>query len=76
MAEWYSVLGTLNILPGMFALGTTLPLIGVILATLVGTDLIRGWVRGVRRAGRVATVVAGVVLLLAGLNDTLVYWFL
>ncbi len=64
------------ILPGMFALGTTLPLIGVILAALVGTDLIRGWVRGVRRAGRVATVVAGVVLLLAGLNDTLVYWFL
>ncbi len=64
------------ILPGMFALGTTLPLLGVILAALVGTDLVRGWVRGVKRAGRVATVVAGVVLLLTGLNDTLVYWFL
>lgn len=62
--------------PPVFALGTTLPLLGLTGLLAVGASQATGYLGGLRRANRVAERVAGVVLVLAGLNDTFVYWFL
>ncbi len=61
--------------PPAFALGTTLPLLGLTGLLALGANQAR-YFRGLRRVNRVFGLVAGVVLVLAGLNDTLVYWFL
>ena len=62
------------VFPGVFALGTSLPLLAVALLLAFGSRG-HGYVRGVRRAhGWVRPIAAG-VLVLAGLNDTLTYWF-
>ena len=62
--------------PPAFALGTTLPLIG--LTALIGMGIGNGAGRfqGLRRVNRILGRGAGVVLLLAGLNDIFIYWFL
>ncbi len=62
--------------PPVFALGTTLPLLGLAGLLALGAGQAAGYVRGVRRANRLLERVAGVVLVLAGLNDTFIYWFL
>jgi cytochrome c biogenesis protein CcdA len=62
--------------PPAFALGTTLPLLGLAGLLALGAGQTAGYWRGLRRANRVFGWVAGVVLVLAGLNDTFVYWFL
>lgn len=61
--------------PPAFALGTTLPLLGLTGLLALGANRAR-YFRGLRRINRLLGLVAGVVLVLAGLNDTLVYWFL
>ncbi len=61
--------------PPAFALGTTLPLLGLTGLLALGANRAR-YFRGLRRINRLFGLVAGVVLVLAGLNDTLVYWFL
>ena len=62
--------------PGAFALGTTLPLLG--LAGLLGAGIgaTRGYLAGARRLDAGLRPLAAAVLVVAGLNDTLVYWFL
>lgn len=61
--------------PAAFAVGTTFPLLLATVALMVGVDTagatrrIPAWGPWLRRA-------AGVIFLLAGLNDTLLYWFL
>lgn len=61
--------------PAAFAVGTTFPLLLATVALTVGVDMaattrrIPAWRPWLRRA-------AGVIFLLAGLNDTLLYWFL
>lgn len=62
--------------PLVFAVGTTIPLL--VLASLVAlTDQMSSSVlRGFAAADRSIRPAAAVVLLLAGFNDTLVYWFL
>lgn len=62
--------------PPTFALGTTLPLLGLIGLLVIGVGQTKGYLQALRRANRVLERVAGVVLILAGLNDTFVYWFL
>ncbi len=67
------------LLPAAFALGTSLPLLTVAaLLTLrpesSGGGL--GYAKKVRRLDRWLRPAAGVILLLAGLNDTFVYWLL
>lgn len=67
--------------PAVFAVGMTLPLLGV--AWLVsgaregaaGPDAGGAYLRGLRRWNLVAAPVAGAVFVLAGLYDTVVYWF-
>ncbi len=62
--------------PGVFALGTTLPLLGLVGLLAAGVGATRGYLAGVRRLDAWLRPVAAVVLILAGLNDTVVYWFL
>ncbi len=62
--------------PPLFALGTGLPLLAFAGLFAGGSDLANRWMGRVSRFHRIATRVAGVVFILAGLNDTLTYWFL
>ena len=61
--------------PALFALGTGVPLL-LMLALLGQFGSKREVVGGMRRFNRALSVVAGVILLLAGLYDTLVYWLI
>ena len=61
--------------PGVFALGTTLPLLALVGLLAAGVKA-GGYLSAARRAGRWLQPAAGVVLVLAGLNDTFTYWFL
>jgi len=62
--------------PAVFALGTTLPLLGLAGLLAAGTSATRRYVVGARRVAVWLRPVAAGVLLLAGLNDTMTYWFL
>ncbi len=62
--------------PALFALGTGLPLLAFAGLFAAGSDLAQGWMRRVGGMHRVAARLAGIVFILAGLNDTLTYWFL
>lgn len=62
--------------PAVFALGTTVPLLALAGALRAGTGGLKGVLRGARRAGAWTRPAAGMVLLLAGLNDTMTYWLL
>lgn len=64
------------VFPAVFALGTTLPLLGLAGLLAAGVGATKGYVAGARRIEAWLRPTAGVVLLLAGLNDTLTYWFL
>lgn len=60
--------------PGVFALGASLPLLalaGLVTGGVAAADAAAGRLRWLERPLRLA---AGVVLLLAGFHDTLVYW--
>ncbi|MEK7715406.1 MAG: sulfite exporter TauE/SafE family protein [candidate division NC10 bacterium] len=62
--------------PGLFALGASLPLLaiaGLVAAGAGAAEVVAG---GMRRLERPVRVGAAVILLLAGLHDTLVYWAL
>lgn len=64
------------LLPGLFAVGTAVPL-GVFTALLlVGGGLGERYLAGGASLERWARRMAGAVFLLAGLNDTLLYWTL
>lgn len=61
--------------PALFALGTAVPVL--LILALLERGRPRGEVlSGVRRGGRWLNLAGGVVLVLAGLYDTVVYWFL
>lgn len=60
--------------PAFFALGTAVPLL-LMLALIGWVGQKREIIGGMRRFNRVLAVVAGAVLVLAGLYDTVVYWF-
>lgn len=61
--------------PAVFAVGTVLPLIAVAaLATIAGAGSIRGLHATSRRAALRLQPIAAAIILLAGLNDTWLYW--
>ena len=62
--------------PGLFALGTTFPLLVVAAAVGVGRGAAERAARGMARIHRAAGCAAGIVFVLAGLHDTLIYWWL
>lgn len=64
------------IYPGAFALGTALPLLGLAGLLTAGVGATKGYVAGARRLDAWLRPAAAVVLILAGLNDTVVYWLL
>jgi len=62
--------------PGLFALGASVPLLlatGVVAAGVAAIHQVTG---NLARIGRPVRVAAAVVLLVAGLHDTLIYWLL
>lgn len=63
--------------PVAFALGTSIPLLALGGLLVLGASSRRdAFLQSTRRVDRLARRVAGVVLVLVGLNDTFVYWFL
>jgi cytochrome c biogenesis protein CcdA len=62
--------------PGLFALGSSVPLL--VVAALLGASVgaVHRIVGGVRRWERPVRLVAALVLVVAGLHDTAVYWLL
>lgn len=62
--------------PGVFALGSTLPLLGLAGLLTVRAGATQAYMAGTRRVSAWLQPAAAIVFILAGLNDTLVYWFL
>lgn len=63
------------VFPALFALGTAVPVL--LILALLDRGKPKGEVLGeMRRGGRRLNLAGGVVLVVAGLYDTLVYWFL
>ncbi|HBY97076.1 MAG: sulfite exporter TauE/SafE family protein [Ardenticatenaceae bacterium] len=62
--------------PAVFALGTTLPLLGLAGLLSSGVGATRGYLARARRIDAWLRPAAAVVLILAGLNDIVTYWFL
>lgn len=62
--------------PGLFALGTVVPLLGAAAALSAGFGVAEALGGRMGRVQRVVGKVAGAIFILAGVNDTLTYWFL
>lgn len=63
------------LLPGLFALGTGMPLVLFAVVLSLGAGWTRGaWLRGTHRLDRSLRLFAGGLFLLAGINDTILYW--
>ncbi|MBI4013909.1 MAG: sulfite exporter TauE/SafE family protein [Candidatus Rokubacteria bacterium] len=62
--------------PGVFAVGTTLPLLAFTLLLAAGHEAAGGLIQRLKRSHGVVSRIAGVVFILAGINDTLTYWAL
>lgn len=61
---------------GLFAIGSSLPLLAVAVLATAGAGAIEGLVGSIGRLERPLRIAAAVVLVIAGLHDTLVYWML
>ena len=64
------------LIPGLFALGTSVPLLAYGGLLAMGSDLGERYLRRVARGHAPVRKIAGVIFLLVGINDTLTYWFL
>ncbi len=64
------------LVPGLFAVGTALPLLLYAGLLATGAEAAGAYARRLSRGHASARKVAGVIFLLAGINDTLIYWFL
>lgn len=64
------------LLPGFFAIGTMLPLAVFTALLLAGRQLADRYVGGASALDRWIRIVTGVVFLVVGVNDTLLYWTL
>ena len=62
--------------PALFAAGTALPLLAFAGLLAVGSGLAAGLVAGLKHSHRTVSRVAGMVFIVAGINDTLTYWAL
>lgn len=65
------------LLPAIFALGTTIPLIFFVLILVDSSELIKQrYFKKTKSLNRWLTKLAAIVFLLAGINDTFTYWFI
>ncbi|WP_170007189.1 urease accessory protein UreH domain-containing protein [Bacillus fonticola] len=65
------------LLPTVFAIGTTIPLIFFVLILVDSSDMIKQkFFKKTKSLNRWLTKVAAIIFLLAGINDTFTYWFL
>ncbi|MGE5306642.1 MAG: cytochrome c biogenesis CcdA family protein [Alphaproteobacteria bacterium] len=62
--------------PGVFAVGTALPLLIFAGLLVSGTGLGGKWTDQLKRHQRKVTGVSGAIFILAGVNDTLTYWLI
>lgn len=62
--------------PGVFALGTALPLIVFAGLLASGTEMSGTLVERLRRSRGLVSRISGAIFILAGINDTLTYWFI
>ena len=62
--------------PALFAVGTALPLLAVLGLLSLGGESLRHSARPIGRGQQVIGMLAGVLLIAVGLNDTVVYWLL
>jgi cytochrome c biogenesis protein CcdA len=62
--------------PGLFALGTTLPLHLLVAVAAVSAPSLRRYTSGVRGLDNWLRRIAGVVFIVAGANEVLLYWVL
>ena len=64
------------VFPGIFAVGTTLPLLAFAGLLAMGSDMGGTLTGRLKKSGRWITQFSGVIFILAGINDTLTYWFI
>lgn len=64
------------IFPGLFAVGTALPLLMFAGLLVFGTEPGSDWMEQLKRQQRKITAVSGAIFILAGVNDTLTYWLI
>jgi sulfite exporter TauE/SafE len=64
------------LVPGLFAVGTALPLLAYAGLLAAGNGMAGVYARNLSRPHTTAKRVAGAIFILAGINDTLTYWFL
>lgn len=64
------------LIPGLFAIGTSVPLLAYAGLVAMGSDLGERYLRRLGRGHGPVRKIAGVIFLLVGINDTLTYWFL
>jgi len=60
--------------PGLFAVGSSLPLLAVVGAVAGGLGTVERFAGGIKRLERPLRLGAGAILILAGIHDTLIYW--
>lgn len=64
------------LIPGLFAVGTALPLLAYAGLLMAGNEVAHAYTRALAQRHSTVKKVAGILLILAGINDTLTYWFL
>ena len=62
--------------PSLFALGTVVPLLVFSGLLASGSDLSSKLTERLKRSQRRISQVSGVIFIVAGINDTLTYWFI
>jgi sulfite exporter TauE/SafE len=64
------------LVPGLFAIGTSVPLLAYGGLVALGSGLAERYVQRLGRGHAPVRKIAGVIFILVGINDTLTYWFL
>jgi len=62
------------VFPAIFAVGTTLPLLFFVALAITSTESLGASVRRIKSLDKVISRVAGVVFLLVGINEIVLYW--
>jgi len=62
--------------PGVFAVGTALPLLAFAGLVAYGSEVNRSLMERLKRSHRRVSQFSGGIFVLVGINDTLTYWFL